>query len=41
MEAVVIHVLAYTVWAILLCFAMVLLGVVIAGIIEKMVEDIL
>jgi ABC-type antimicrobial peptide transport system permease subunit len=41
MTADVLHLIAFAGWIVMLAFAVVMLGVVIAGIVEKLVEDIL
>lgn len=41
MEAVVLYLIAFVVWSIMLAGVVILLGVTIAGVVEKTVEDIL
>jgi hypothetical protein len=41
MEAIVLELIAYIVWSIMLAGVIILIGVVIAGIVQKTVEDIL
>lgn len=41
MTAVVLRLIAYSAWTVMMAFMIILLGVVIAGIVERSVEDIL